>query len=216
MRRDVGGWCGIVGPVLYVGAWAVAGAVTEGYSPVRDAISELGALGAPTRAAMSAGFVVFGLLALPFAAALADTLPGRARGVRTATVVCGLATIGAAVFPCSPGCPGPGSTPTDTGHSVVATVGYLALMATPLLTARATWRRPGWHPVALASAAAGVLGTLGMVAWALGLGGDAGGLLQRGFNTLVDVWWVAAGVLLVRRGTGRGTATAPSPADRSA
>ncbi len=192
---------GIVGPLLYVITWVVAGMAIEGYSPARDAISELGALGARTAPAMSAGFVLFGLAALPFAAEVDRRLPGRGGGVRAAMVVCGLATVGAAALPCSAGCPGPGSTLTDTGHSVVATVGYLALMGAPLLVAGRLRGRAGWSGVARWSLAAGVLGSLGLLAWALGLAGpDWGGGLQRAFNTLADVWWAGLGVVLLRRG----------------
>lgn len=198
----LGAWAGIAGPVLYVATWAIAGAVQPGYDPVSQAISELGAVGVPTQAAMSAGFVVFGLLALPFAVALRDGLPVRSAALAWAAAVCGLATVGAAVFPCTEGCPGPGTTATDTGHSVVAVVGYLALMATPLLTGVLVRREPGWRAFAAWSLAAGGIGSLLMLLWALGVFGDAGGAAQRTFNTLADLWWASAGVALLRRPRG--------------
>ncbi|WP_341250032.1 DUF998 domain-containing protein [Euzebya pacifica] len=210
----VGAWAAILGPIVYVTTWAVAGALRNGYSPTRDAISELGELGASTAPAMTAAFVLFGLSALPFAR-VADRLPGAGRLLQVAIVVTGVATAGAGVFPCSAGCPGPGSSFTDNGHSVVATVGYIALMACPLLSGRAAIhagaRRFGWTSVAL-----GAVGVLGMTAWVLGLAGDAhGGLLQRGFNTVADVWWVMAGVvLLTGTASARNTRT-PKDVERS-
>ena len=102
----VGAWAAILGPIVYVATWAVAGALRDGYSPTRDAISELGELGASTAPAMTAAFVLFGLSALPFAR-VADRLPGAGRLLQVAIVVTGVATAGAGVFPCSAGCPGP-------------------------------------------------------------------------------------------------------------
>lgn len=215
---------GILGPVAYVAAWAVAGATIEGYSPARDAISELAAQGSPAAAAMGAGFILFGLAALPFAAAVrqvlpdrvdarvagpADAQPGRrrvppsgahGRALAIAIVVTGVATAGAAVFPCSAGCPGPGSSATDNGHAVAATLGYVALMACPLLAARQTWTVEGWRAYARVSALIGVAGTVGLVVWAAGLAGPGGGgALQRAFNTIADLWWVVTAIVVFRR-----------------
>ena len=52
---------GVIGPVAFVGSWAILGATTPGYSPVNGAISDLAAVDASSRAPMTAGFVVFGL-----------------------------------------------------------------------------------------------------------------------------------------------------------
>jgi hypothetical protein len=88
---------------------------------------------------------------------------------------------------------------TDTGHSVVAVVGYLALMATPLLVARQLQGQDGWQGFARWSLAAGLLGAALMAGWALGLFGAAGGAAQRTFNTLADVWWASTGLALLGR-----------------
>ena len=54
-----------------MGAWAISGAATTArYSPVDDAISNLARIGAPTRVAMTLGFVVFGLGLIAFGLAL--------------------------------------------------------------------------------------------------------------------------------------------------
>ncbi|CAN5384612.1 hypothetical protein BH23ACT9_BH23ACT9_05200 [soil metagenome] len=195
----VGAWAGIIGPTAFVATWAIAGALRPGYDPTSQAISELAEIGAATRPWMTAAFVVFGLTSLPFAVSLARVLPGDARPVAIAVAVCGLMTIGAGVFPCSPGCPGAGSSPTDDGHAVTATAGYLALMAAPLLTGRLLWSAgPSWRRFAWWSLAAGAIGALAMLLWALGVFGTAGGAGQRGFNTLADVWWATAGWVALR------------------
>ena len=52
---------GVAGPATFVWSWARGGRATPGYSPFADHISELAAIDAPTRVAMTAGFVVYGL-----------------------------------------------------------------------------------------------------------------------------------------------------------
>lgn len=160
---------------------------------------------------MNTGFVVFGLLALPFAAAVHRALPedpadrtgrvGRVgRALPLVMALTGVATIGAAVFPCSAGCPGPGSSLTDNGHAVTATIGYLALAASPLLVAARLRGTPGWGRTVTWSVLAGVLTAVGMAAWAFGLAGTSwGGALQRAFNTLADAWWAGLALTLRRR-----------------
>lgn len=197
-RIRLGAWAGILGPIAYVATWAVAGGVRSGYDPVGQAISELAEVGAPTRPAMTAAFVVFGLAGLPFAAAVRDTLPGDGRTVAAAVAVCGLMTVGAGIFPCTAGCPGPGTSVTDAGHAVTATIGYVALMAAPLLTARLLWHAgPPWRALARWSLLAGAVGSLGLLVWPLGAFGDAGGAGQRAFNTVADVWWAGTGIVLL-------------------
>ena len=87
---------GVVGPVAFVAAWTVCGAVTDGYSPVQDAISDLAAVGAPTRVAMTAGFVVFGIGVIAFGFALRAALHSRAWIAAIGTGAC---TIGVAATP---------------------------------------------------------------------------------------------------------------------
>ncbi len=197
-RRRISGWAGILGPVAFVATWAVLGAMRDGYDPVAQAISELGEIGAASRPWMSAAFVVFGVAGLPFAFGLARILPRGGRAVGIAAAVCGVMTVGAAFFPCTATCPGPGTTFTDTGHSVVAVTGYLGLMAAPLLTGVLLLRTRRGRGFAVWSIVAGGLGTVLMLAWAMGLFGAAGGAGQRIFNTLADVWWLTAGVAILR------------------
>jgi hypothetical protein len=50
-RTGTGGrCCGVLAPTAFVGAWVTGGLLTEGYDPVRQAISQLAREGAPTRA----------------------------------------------------------------------------------------------------------------------------------------------------------------------
>ena len=61
---------GVVGPVVFVVSWAVAGTATSGYSAVDGAISDLAATDASTQVAMTVSFVVFGIGVVAFGFAL--------------------------------------------------------------------------------------------------------------------------------------------------
>lgn len=190
MRRDsAGALCGILGPAAFVGAWLVAGALTSGYDPLAQAISELAAEGARTQPLMTAGLVAFGLLVPVWAQTLGRVLAQPA--LRVSVTLAGLATLAVAVSPLTR----EGGQPQDVAHAVSAGVGYLAMAASPLLGA-AAFRRRGMGRAGAASALVGavsaacLLGTL--------LVDEAGGL-QRAGLTVVDAWYVAVALWVLRR-----------------
>ena len=165
---------GIVGPVAFVGTWVVAGAVTPGYSPIGNAISDLAAVGTPHRAAMTGGFVVFGIGLIAFGLALHKDLDGQAWVWAVAT---GGATIAVAATPL-------GGWSGDGVHAVCAGLGYVTIAALPLFAARAlaaSGRRP-WARVSIAAAG------LSAAALAASTLGPAHGLWQRLGLTVGDAW----------------------------
>ena len=172
--RRVGAVCGIAAPVAFVGGWVVNGLRTPGYEPLEDAISQLAREGASTRAAMTACFVVFGVLIPVWARTVARELAVPA--LQPVVTVAGLATIAVAALPLSR-VPGGGQ---DLAHAAAAGVGYIAMAATPLVAAR------GLRGTARA-ASAGV-GVVSVVALVLSLAGSGG--LQRLGLTVVDAWHV--------------------------
>ena len=187
---------GIVGPVAFVSAWIGCGLATNGYSAVRNAISDLARIGAPTRAAMTLGFVVFGVAVPVYAIALRGTLAGRAW---IAAVVCGISTLGVALVPLGRG--------TDALHGFFASVGYVAIAATPAL-ASAPLRRAGrarWATVSLV--AAGV----SAVCLALTVAGPAHGLFQRAGLAAGDAWIVASAVAILAGADLRDPSERPAP-----
>lgn len=188
---------GSIGVLVYIAGWALAGAVFPGYDPARDAISETFAISAPTRWWMSVVLVVTGLGLVAFGWAIERGLPGRGLAGPLAAVVAGVGTIGAAAAPCSAGCPGFGTTSTDTWHVIWAGTGYVALLLAPILTAaRVRHHLPRFARWSVA------IGGLGMVAFVVRNVVDVepyGGLLQRGFNTLGDAWYLLAAVVILRR-----------------
>ncbi len=189
----------VAGVAFYVGSWLVAGWWTPGYDPATQAISELFALGAPTgpRVLLTTSLVVTGVLLVAFAWALDVLLPGTGRAAPIACALSGAMTVAITLAPCTAGCPGFGTTTTDSLHLLFAATGYLALIATPLLAA---WRvRHDDRALAVVSLAFGVVAAVGFLAGASAQWQSVGGLLQRGYNTTADAWLVVAGLWLARR-----------------
>lgn len=189
---------GVVGVLTYVAAWAVGGAVWDGYDPTRQAISELFAVGAPTatRAPLTAGLVLSGTGLVAFGWAMDVGLPGRGRLGPGLAVLSGVMTVAVVFFPCTAGCPGAGTTFTDTMHVVTAGSGYVALMLAPLATA---WRVRAHLPrLALAGWVLGGGAMALFLARTFGFAPTWSGLQQRVFNTTADAWYVVAAVMLVR------------------
>lgn len=174
-----------MGPVAFVAAWWVLGARTPDYSATRDAISRLAATGAPTQAAMTAGFVAFGTGLPLFGLALRRNLRGPAWALATAT---GAATLGVAATPL-------GSPARDTVHGAFAALGYATLAGVPLSAAGplAGAGRRGWSRF---SVVAGLTSAACLVATTLG---PRHGLFQRAGLTVGDIWVAAFSVDLIRR-----------------
>lgn len=98
---------GIVGPLLYILLTIVLGLLWEGYNPIRDTQSELGAVDSPYGDLMNvAGFVGLGVTISGFAAAYFLLLRGglvKALAVALLTVAAvGMVVVG--FFPCDAGC----------------------------------------------------------------------------------------------------------------
>ncbi len=178
---------GVVGPTAFVWSWARGGAATEGYSPVRDHISELAAVDAPTRAAMTTGFVVYGIGVTALGFALRERVAGPAW---IAAVVTGISSFGVAAAPLR-------ARPTDRAHATFAAIGYAGIAALPLLASRplATAGRSGWSR---ASVYAGAASATCLIASTVGPGH---GFWQRLGLTVGDVWIVAAAASLLGAGS---------------
>jgi len=188
---------GVAGVVLYIASWLVAGWWRQGYDPLRQAISELFELGAPagSRAVVVTGLVVSALALVAFGPVLHRGLPGTGLLGPALASVSGALTLGVVAFPCSSGCPGFGTTTTDTWHVLMAGGGYLALMLAPLATG---WRvREHLGGLARLSFLLGGLALVGLVVRNAGWDLHAG-LQQRIFNTLADAWYLVVGVVIAR------------------
>ncbi len=174
---------GVVGPLAFVTTWALAGSATPGYSPVNDAISDLAATHAPTRVAMTLGFVAFSAGVIPFGFALRAARAGPAWIPAVATA--GF-TLAVAATPL-------GAPVRDVIHGTFASAGYVTLVAVPVLASRDLARagHAGW---ARYSRATGLLAGSCLLASTLG---PFHGLFQRVGLTIGDVWLVAVASQLV-------------------
>jgi hypothetical membrane protein len=113
-------------PVFFIGGTIVAGLSWPAYDPVRQSISELAALDAPTRVFTTVIFVLAGLCHI--------TTTIFARGIgkpgRIAYFGGALASLAVAAFPL------PNLVGTSLPHKIAATIGFILLAAWPLLGIR--------------------------------------------------------------------------------
>ena len=182
--------CGALAPASFIGAWAVCGALREGYDPVEQAISQLAREGTPGRLGMTAGFVGFGVL-LPVFAQRLPALVGGGRAVRLTATLAGVSTLAVAALPLQRDAGGAG----DALHAAAAGLGYLAMAATPALAVRPL-RTQGRRTAAGASAAVSAVSAAALVT---SLTAGPTGLWQRIGLGVVDVWFAAVAVQGLRR-----------------
>jgi hypothetical membrane protein len=183
---------GVIGPAVFIGAWAIGAAVTTSeYSSIDDAISRLAAVGTDTRVLMTAGFVGFGVALPVYAWALRRVVGGAAWMTATAT---GIATLAVAAAPLDR------SATIDTWHGIAAGIGYVTLAATPLVAVRPLSRH-GHRALAAAGVVAGTVSAISLVLTTTGL---PTGLFQRLGLTATDIW-IATSALAIAGGRIRKT-----------
>ena len=174
---------GVGGPVVFVGAWSILGATRAGYSPIHDPISRLAAVDAPTRAAMTAAFLAYGVGVSLYAGELRAALPGGS-AVAAATTAAAIAGIAATPL---------GSPLGGAPHATCAAVAYTALALLPIAGGR-TLAHQGRRGASLVSVALGIASGTSLLAsvvvsqWT--------GVFQRIGLTLGDLWIVATAVWL--------------------
>ena len=191
---------GVVGPVGYLVLVTVLGMLWDGYDPIRDTQSELGAVDAPYRLVMNlAGFMGLGISILAFAAAYWFLLPpSRAKTLATGLLV--LAGVGMGVvgfFPCDAGCVD--MTVTGRLHSLFSMPGAIGLPAAAMVSAL-VFRRDGRFGEAW-SVGSFWLGLAALVSGPLiaaELVGGVNGLVQRAAMWVPLVWVMAVSIRLYR------------------
>ena len=165
----------------------VAGLLRENYSHVQEAISRLAEQGAPNRWIVTTGMTVFGVSCIAFSPVVEEG--------RKPLFLAGLASLGVAAFPCSPGCPGAGEL-TDTAHTIAAGTIYVALTAAPAANAL----RSSSRPYARYSLATAIVAGTALAVHAFGEGPN--GLFQRIGLTTNDLWLVVTAARALSRGPG--------------
>ena len=182
LTRRLGALAGIGAPASFITGWVAGGLRAKDYDPLRDAISQLARVGAPTRPLMTAGFLGFSALA-PFWARTLSASLGQPR-VRTAIGTATVGTLAVAALPL-------GASYGDGPHAAAAGVSYLAMVATPMVGA------PGLEGNARrASYAVSGVAAIALVA---SLTGRYDGGFQRLGLTSVDAWYIAMAVRELRR-----------------
>jgi len=116
----------VVAPVALIGGWTWAGAITPGYDPVRQTISDLAAADAPTHWLMTAALVVTGLAYIVTAVGLR---PADGAG-RALLGVGGVGVLLTAWIPNNT------EGRNEVGHMIVAYLAFLALTVWPAVIAR--------------------------------------------------------------------------------
>jgi hypothetical membrane protein len=134
---------GAVGPVGYLVLVTVLGLLWDGYDPIRDTQSELGAVDSPYRLVMNlAGFMGLGVSILAFAAAYYLLLASSwAKVLATGLLaIAGLGMVVVGFFPCDAGCVD--VTATGRLHSLFSMPGAIGLPAAAMVSAL-VFRRDG-------------------------------------------------------------------------
>lgn len=183
---------GIAGPVAFISAWALLGGRADRYDPTQDAISDLAALGAPSRPAMTAGLLALGAGMTLYGVAL------RPHRMWVLPVLNGMTAVAVAALPLGGA--------YDRAHGVAAGLGYLTLAALPVVGGRHL--RPLWARVSVVT---GLVSGACLLATVLV---PRDGLFQRLGLTVAHVWVVVSAVSLLR--SPRRSSTTPPARARAA
>jgi hypothetical protein len=182
----LGALSGIAAPASFITGWMVGGSRAKGYDPLKDAISQLARVGAPTRPLMTAGFLGFSARAPFWARTISGSLAEPRLKASIGAAVVG--TVGVAALPL-------GASFGDGPHAAAAGLAYVGMAITPTFGGRAL-ARDGHHRSAQASYV--VTGISGAALVASLVGAYDGGFQRLGL-TVVDAWFIAMAVRELRR-----------------
>jgi len=196
----------MAGPIAFTTAWLLGWLDQDKYSVRQEDISALAAMDAQHAWIMITGFVLLGVGTVALAAGLASTLnyPSAVAGsVLLMIAGIGLAVAGLARNDCSselPAC----AARADAGevswhhqvHDNVSLIIFLALIAAPLVFARAFGRDDRWRPLRSYSILTGLLGFALLVLYMIASAGTWNGLVQRVFVSVLFLWIAVLGFRL--------------------
>lgn len=203
VRSRIAAGCGLAAVALALATPLVGGALRPGYSHVAQYISELGEVGAPNGALVSAlGFAPTGIAVLLFLALAAPSLP-RARGTALGLACfagAGVAYFVSALAPCDAGCPSAGAITTRQAiHNAFGVYEYAGAFAGLLLLGAAFRRSKTWRGSARVSFfCAGLVGA-GFAVMAMPSLATVRGVAQRVAELGVFLWIGVVSVVLLRR-----------------
>lgn len=192
---------GVIGPILLVVAFTVAGILRTGYSPVRQAISDLGV--GPNGWLLDISAVINGLLLIAFAAGFGISLwkvlsPGWRWSSAILLALPGLGFAIAGIFTEAPA--------TLTIHWVVgANLFFVGAVVAFLVAGLALLHDARWHRwgIALLIACSATLVVVVVMFWSFAPGTTVlsvrvSGLMERLTVIEIEAWYVALGWRLLR------------------
>ena len=192
--------CGVSIPIVFAVLVTVAGFQYEGYSHLRQAISELGGAGAENAIIQNANFLIIGILVLAFAVGLYRGIGSGSRSIIGPALigVFGVSSgIANALLPCDLGCEF--ESLTGTLHNVTGLLGFIAAIAGIFVISRRFKSDIMWRSLYRFSWITGVATLVSLVLWiAIAKAAEvdaANGLLQRLF---IGVWFIWIEVIAIR------------------
>ena len=207
--------CGIVSSLLYVATDALATLRYKGYNYKAQAVSELAAIGAPTRRLVVSLFTLYNLLLIAFVGGIWKSASGKRTPRPAAALLGASAAVGAVVQPYFPmHRRGEQTTTTDTMHPALTAVSSLFILLSMAFAA-------GLHGRRFRDYTAGTMLTL--VAFGVWTAADAprrgagwGPTPWMGVKERVNIYayllWIGAlAVSLWRRPAAGTTRSAPAP-----
>jgi hypothetical membrane protein len=208
MARQVLLACGILCSLLYVATDVLGGMRYEGYSFTSQAISELAAIGAPSKPFVDPFFIAYDLLALAFGIGVFREAAGRNRALRiTATMLMGYGAIGLAAIAFAGRAlfamhqRGAGSLASDAPHIILTGVLVLLLLLAMGFGALALGKRFRLYSFATVLIVIGFGALTSMFAARLAAGQPTPGM---GIIERIDIysallWLAVLGIALLRR-----------------
>lgn len=206
--RPVLGWLAVTGPIAFTIAWIVAGVLQDGYSLRQDYISELAALDARHAWIMIIGFLWLGVGMVALGIGLAGALTGRLARIGSILVTLagvGIIVAGLARVDCRSrlaACAARNNAGDVSWHSatheLASLVVFLALVAAPLVLARAFSGSAPWRDLRTYSITTGAVGLVLLALLFSGVAGSWSGVVQRVFGTVLLLWIAILGARLIR------------------
>jgi hypothetical membrane protein len=187
--------CGIAAPVLLFCAVLIAGSLHPNYSHVSQAISVLGAQGAPYKIILNfLGLIPSGLLTLLFSLAMLQIIKGNSALYISCAFVAlaGLGRLFAGFFPCDPGCI-PIISISGKLHAIFGGIALFAGSIAPLMMAIGL-RKQHYRVMYYISLVLGIASILVFMALTSQIMMPYFGLMQRMLLILTYVWMIVVAI----------------------
>jgi hypothetical protein len=200
VRLWIFGACGILSGLLITIAYLIGAILQPGYSSIRQAISELIAVGAPDKALLDVLILGFHALVIPFAYGLylgVEKRKGAGIGPYLLAAAGVMGIILTLFFPCDPGCV-PTTLPGTLHIFIAVPMGFLILFAILAFSFRFR-ERPTWAWYSTYSLATFITGIILAVITVVLAESSLVGLLERLLTAAYQQWYILLGIALIRR-----------------